>query len=195
MFDTMSDIQNVLNALAEQLEVLHTGPVELIVCGGAAMQTLGYITRRTEDIDIIAHLDEAMAIIRGRPPCPLFAQALRRVQKDFNLSNDWMSDRSRVLVDLGVPEGLLDRAEKRSFRINLIVHFIGRHDQICFKLYAAVDEFGGKHLDDLLAMKPSDGDLVKAAQWCISASPAKGYRKIIRDFLEKTGFSNVAEGL
>lgn len=195
MLEGKNDVERVLTALSEQLAAQGVDIIEMVVCGGAAMNILGHVVHKTEDIDVVAHVEKNRKLKKGLPSNPLLYDAARRVQKDFNLSKNWLNERPKFLLDLGLPKGLMKRAKIERYGSNLVVHFIGRYDQICFKLYAAVDEFKAKHIDDLIALKPTVKELEDAAHWCISASPAKGYEKIIKDFLEKIGYKDVAEKL
>ena len=86
--------------------------------------------------------------------------------------------------------------ETRTYKKNLTVHFLGRYDQIHFKLYAAVDrDRRDVHYDDLLALKPTAEELEKAARWSMTHDVSEGYRTILKDFLEQIGCKNVADKL
>ena len=51
-----------------------------------------------------------------------------------------------------------------------------RDDQICFKLYATVDQGPtSKHYTDLKYFKPNKDELEKAKQWCITHDPSEGF--------------------
>ena len=80
---------------------------------------------------------------------PELTIAAKRVARDFNLPENWLNAGPASAVDLGLPDGLMERVITRQYGQKLIVHFLGRYDQIHFKLYAAVDQGAGKHLDDL----------------------------------------------
>ena len=62
----------------------------------------------------------------------------------------------------------MERVITRQYGQKLIVHFLGHYDQIHFKLYAAVDQGAGKHLDDLIALSPSAEELEQAARWSMT---------------------------
>jgi hypothetical protein len=58
----------------------------------------------------------------------------------------------------------------------LIVHIAGRFDQICFKLYASVDQGPrSKHAADLKRLNPSSLELEGAAAWCTTHDPSAGF--------------------
>jgi hypothetical protein len=70
---------------------------------------------------------------------------------------------------------------------------MGRYDQIHFKLYAAVDQGAGKHLDDLLALKPTSDELENAARWTMTHDVSEGFKQNLKSLLNYLGFKDVAE--
>ncbi len=119
-------------------------------------------------------------------------RAAEKVARDFNLSAGWLNTGPAELVRMGLPEGFEKRVIKKSYGRSLTVYYISRFDQIHFKLYAAVDR-GGYHVNDLLALNPSEEEIEKAAKWAITHEPSQGFRMMLIDFLEKIGFKNVAD--
>lgn len=99
------------------------------------------------------------------------------------------------LVDFGLPAGCLDRSVPVEFGEKLTVHFVSRLDQIHFKLYAAADQGGGRHLVDLLTLEPTPDELLKAAKWSTSHDPSEGYRMVLRRLLSDMGQADVANQL
>jgi len=199
MFQNQKDVENILSALGEQLESLLDKPVELLVCGGSALNLLSLVQRTTEDVDILAYVrrDEEgkVFIINAEPLTPELTEAAKKVGRDFNLSERWLNPGPASAVDLGLPEGLMGRAITRQYGKRLIIHFLGRYDQIHFKLYAAVDQGAGKHLDDLLALKPTSEEIENAARWSMTHDVSEGYKQNLRDLLSYLGFRDVAERL
>ena len=194
MFGNKKEIEKVLMALSEQLESEGVMKIELVVCGGTALNILGYIDRTTKDIDVIAFVDKDI-LTKADPLNPSLLVAARKVQRDFNLPDNWLNAGPASIMDFGLPEGLMDRVKTYSYGKNLIIHFLTRYDQIHFKLYAAVDQSGGKHYDDLLSLKPIAQELEKAAIWTRMHDPSEGYKMVLKDFLKKIGHKNVAEKL
>jgi hypothetical protein len=194
MFEGKAEIEKALAALAEQLESLGAGIVEMVVCGGAALNILGYVHRTTKDVDVIAFIEktgQSISLIKADSFSPLIKQAAGKVQKDFNLPENWLNIGPASVMDFGLPDGLVERTEKRFYGKILIIHFLSRYDQIHFKLHAAVDQ-GGKHFDDLLALHPSSQELEDAARWSMTHDPSEGFRMVLRDFLKKMGYGDVA---
>jgi len=197
MFDGKGEIEKALSAFSEQLELLGVDHVEMVVCGGAGLNVLGYVQRATKDIDIIAFLErrgESFAVMKAGSIPPLVKRAADRVQRDFNLPDNWLNVGPASVMDFGLPEGLLTRTENRAYGRVLVIRFLSRYDQIHFKLYAAVDQ-GGKHFDDLLALKPSSAELEEAGRWSMTHDPSEGFRAVLKNFLGKIGHGDAASKL
>jgi hypothetical protein len=77
----------------------------------------------------------------------------------------------------------MSRVVTRSYGIALVVHFAGRLDQIHFKLFAMIDQGGGRHEADLRALNPTRDELTAAARWSITQDPSPGYRTVLLDAL------------
>lgn len=199
MFRDQKQVETILSALGEHLEEIAREPLELVACGGSALQVLDLIRRATKDVDIVAYVrrDERgdPTFIKADPLSPELLLAARKVARDFNLPDDWLNPGPTSALDFGLPEGLLERVVTRQFGTKLIVHFLGRYDQICFKVYAATDQGPGKHLDDLLLLKPTADEIEQAARWSMSHDSSEGYRQSLRDLLEHIGFGDVAQRL
>jgi hypothetical protein len=197
VFEGKAEIEKALAALSEQLEALGAGIVEMVVCGGAALNVLGYVRRTTKDVDVIALVEKdegSISLVKAGPFSPLIKQAADKVQKDFNFPENWLNPGPASVMDFGLPKGLMERTETRFYGKGLIIHYLGRHDQIHFKLYAAVDQ-GGKHFDDLLVLKPSSRELEDAALWSMTQDPSEEFRLILKGFLRKIGHGDVAAKL
>lgn len=112
-----------------------------------------------------------------------------RVARDFHLPTSWLNDGPAALLDFGLPEGFLGRAERRDYGSALTVWHASRFDQIHFKLYAAVDQGPGKHESDLRALAPTDDELILAARWSRSHDPSDGYLQQLTLALAAMGVS------
>lgn len=64
------------------------------------------------------------------------------------------------------------RVVTRPYGSSLIVYFAGRVDQIHFKLFAMVDQGGGRHEGDLRALQPTEAELIAAARWSLTQDPS-----------------------
>jgi len=199
MFRDQKDIKTILSALGEQLESSSVEPIELLVCGGSAMIFLGLAQRTTKDVDILASVKQTEAgdtsFIKATPLKEEFIAAAKKVARDFNLPENWINTGPTSAVDLGLPDRLMERVTTKEFGRKLTIHFLGRYDQIHFKLYAAVDQGAGVHYEDLLTLKPTAGELERAARWSITHDVSEGYRQILKDLLNHMGYSDVAKRL
>ncbi len=184
-----------LGALGEQLAYSAGGPYGLAVCGGSALNVLGLITRTTRDIDVFALVDQGQLV-----PCPAMpadlAQAASRVAMDFSLPPDWINVQAAVLQPERLPKGLTSRWVRRDYGTRLAVYYIGRVDQIHFKLHAAADR-GDRttvHFADLQRLNPSPDEIRMAARWaCETQDPSDGFRIVLRECIDALGFKDVAE--
>jgi len=199
MFRDQKDVETILSALGEQLESLSAEPVELLVCGGSALIFLGLVHRTTKDVDILAYVKRTTpgrtSFIKATPLKEEFIAAAKKVARDFNLPENWINTGPTSAVDLGLPDRLMERVTTRGFGRILTIHFLGRYDQIHFKLYAAVDQGAGVHFDDLLSLDPTGEELEQAARWSMTHDVSEGYRQILKDLLNHMGYSDVAERL
>lgn len=185
-------IDPVLSALGEHLGALG-GHVEVVVIGGAALQVLGYVERPTRDVDVVALLDGAH--VRPAEPLPqVLREAAARVARDFGLPADWLNAGPADLVRLGLPDGFLSRVHAYAYGPGLTVHFADRFDLIHFKLYAMVDQGGGRHEADLRALRPTSEELVAAARWARTHDPSEGFRQQLETALRHLGVEDADLG-
>jgi len=199
MFHDQKDVETILSALGEQFEEIASKPIELLVCGGSALNFLGLVQRATKDVDVLAYVNRNTAgevsFISADPLNEKLIIASKKVARDFNLSENWLNAGPASATDLGLPDGILKRVKTRQYGQRLTIHFMGRYDQIHFKLYAAVDQGAGKHFDDLLALNPTPGELEQAARWSMTHDVSEGYRQVLKDLLNHMGYSDVAKRL
>ncbi|MGH2751239.1 MAG: DUF6036 family nucleotidyltransferase [Actinomycetota bacterium] len=179
---------DLLEALGEQLGALDA-LLEIVVIGGAALLALGLVNRTTSDIDVLA-LRSSEGLKPADPFPPVLAEARDRVARDFELESDWLNPGPADLLRFGLPDDLMERVESRSFGAALTVHFVGRFDQIHFKLYALVDQGAGRHEDDLRALRPTEQELLAAARWARTHDPSEAFR---RELLEALGHLGVED--
>lgn len=165
-------------------------PHDLAVIGGGALLLLGLIERPTKDLDVVARL-EARRLVRAEPFPADLVQAVEDVASALGLPHDWLNPGPASLVDLGLPEGFLDRATVQH-RGALTLRIAARTDQIGFKLYAAVDQGPrSKHFADLRRLDPRPEELAGAARWCVSHDPSEGFREMLRQALAALGVVDV----
>ncbi len=187
MFDIASKnaADRLLSALGEQLAAAGQR-FELIVIGGSGLLALGLIERSTRDVDLLG-LRSGNELESAKPLPAALGEARDRVARDFALPADWLNPGPTDLLEFGLPEGFVDRLERRGYGDGLTVYFASRYDQIHFKLYALVDQGPGKHEADLRALSPTEGELLAAARWSRLHDPSEGYEGVLREVLAHMG--------
>jgi hypothetical protein len=180
----------LFSALGEQLAA-RGQRIELVVIGGSGLLALGLIGRPTGDVDIVALLSSG-TLAKPRPLPPALIEARDQVARDFNLPEDWLNAAPADLLDFGLPDGFVDRLERRDYGEALTVHLASRFDQIHFKLYAMVDQGAGKHEADLRALEPTRDELLAAARWTRTHDPSEGFREQLLAALAYLGVDDVS---
>jgi hypothetical protein len=181
-----------LTAVADPLGIAGVR-YELVVIDGSALLALGLVSRATRDVDLVG-LKQGEAIVPVDPLPELLAAACRRVARDFRLPDRWLNGGPTSLLELGLPEGFVERLHRREYGPSLTVHFASRLDQIHFKLYALVDHGPGKHEDDLRALQPTHAELLAAARWSRTHDPSQGYRTMLLRALAHLGVEDADVG-
>jgi hypothetical protein len=181
-------VDALLSALGEQV-ALRGERYSIVVVGGSALLALGLIARTTRDVDVLALLDDDSLVSASPLPSGLL-DAAQVVAADFGLPQDWLNDGPASLMDLGLPDGFLERARRRPYGDALEVLFASREDQIHFKLYAVVDQGAGRHFTDLQALAPAKAELVQAARWTRTHDPSDGYRDVLLKVLAHLGVTD-----
>jgi hypothetical protein len=168
-------------ALEEALETLgavlqdRRTPYKLLAIGGSGLLLLGLIDRPTGDLDIIALLHGETFRKLDALPEPLEVAA-RQVGAALGLGERWLNTGPASLMDFGLPHGWEQRLKMRQYG-GLSLHLPSREDQICFKLYAAVDSGpNDKHYNDLRNLGPSPAELLFAARSTVTHDPSEAFR-------------------
>lgn len=87
----------------------------------------------------------------------------------------------------GLPKGFLDRVHTYHYK-GLTLYLADRFDQICFKLYASVDQGPqSKHFADLITLKPTLKELEEAKNWCHSHDVSENFALELDKALEAIG--------
>lgn len=165
-------------ALATLGEVLDARGLtyKIVAVGGSALMLLGLVDRPTRDLDALALVENDKYVPADPLPVPL-EEAITRVGRALGLSDDWLNPGPTELLRFGLPAGFEQRVQRRYYG-GLTLLVAGRLDQICFKLYAAVDQgAGSKHAADLRRLEPTRGELLSAARWSRTHDPSDGYRQ------------------
>lgn len=197
MIGSGKGLEDALGALGELLDHTKTPPCHIAVCGGAGLFALGLMTRpTTKDVDVFAfveHEPAGLKFLKAKPFPDWLNTAALRVAGDLNLEANWINPGPTSILDFGLPIGLASRLHRREFGKRLVVYFIDRPDQICFKLYAAVDQGPtSRHMADLIALKPTAAEMETAARWTLTHDDSEGFILMLRQCLELLGFGDVA---
>lgn len=141
--------------------------LEVVAIGGGSLLLLGLIERPTKDLDLVG-LMLGDRLVKPVPLPPALDEAASDVARLMKLSPGWLNAGPASMLDLGLPDGFLERTVRRDFG-GLVVRLASRFDQICFKLYAAADDSPrGKHFADLRNLAPTADELRQAAAWVIT---------------------------
>lgn len=180
------------DTLNEALEVLGTYLLdkglkyEVVAIGGGALLLLGCIIRPTKDLDVIALMDRNKLISAHPLPTPLLA-AIKEVGSTLKLPEDWINSAPADLWKMGLPEGFQDRLDPIHFS-GLTLYCASRFDQICFKLYASVDQGPhSKHFEDLKRLHPTKEELKTAGSWCKTHDVSEEFARSLEEALYQIG--------
>lgn len=166
-------LEEALLTLGEVLEARGLA-YELATIGGSSLMLLGLVDSPTRDLDALALVEHGT--YRAADPLPLpLSEAVASVGRALGLSEEWLNPGPTELLRFGLPDGFSQRVAIRRYG-GLTLQVAGRFDQICFKLYAAVDQgLGSKHAADLRKLEPTRDDLLAAARWSRTHDPSEGY--------------------
>ncbi|OQA24764.1 MAG: hypothetical protein BWY59_02052 [Verrucomicrobia bacterium ADurb.Bin345] len=189
-------LERAFGLLAERLLQLGAPRARLVVCGGSALIAMAIVSRTTRDVDIVAMLDEHEKLVEPVPLPPLLVQAARDIAPLIELGESWLNNGpSRGeggLFQMGLPPAFASRLVRRDYGDRLSIYFIGRLDQIFFKIYAGTDR-GGRDLTDLAALNPTEDEVEAAARWATTNDVSDSYRLMLKTMLRKIGYEQVAE--
>jgi hypothetical protein len=162
---------------------------ELVAIGGGSLLLLGQIARATKDLDLVALVSKGK-LVSAKPLPPPLLQAAEEVGRALNLGEHWLNHGPESLLAMGLPQGFINRVHTRNYA-GLTVHLADRFDQICFKLYASVDQGPlSKHYADLIALQPSVKELETAKAWCVTHDVSEVFAIEINKAIEKINASS-----
>lgn len=187
MFSSQS-LEEALETLGEVLAE-QGRHAELAVIGGGSLLLSQLLERPTKDLDVVA-LVVAGQYRRAHPFPDFLAAAVRDVADATGLAPNWLNPGPTNLLDFGLPLGFEQRATRRRFG-GLTLHVASRKDQICFKLYASVDQGPqSKHAKDLEKLRPSPEELRWAGEWCQTQDPSDSFAEQLELALRALGGSD-----
>ena len=194
-FMDSATLDKALILLEARLRQARAEPQQIVVCGGAALILTGMVPRTTSDVDIVA-LMRAGTLLSPDPLPTSLEIAAKEVADLTGMDPAWLNNLpgrgEGGLYQMGLPEGFVDRLQRKDYGTHLTVWVISRLDQIHFKLYAAIDR-GGYHVEDLRALAPTTDELLAAARWCVTHDVSPEFRELLGSFLKEFGHGEVAE--
>jgi len=185
------EAEEYLEALGAILEREFEEPLDIMVCGGMALILQGLIDRRTRDIDgmaLVVKEDEVYVLKKPLVRKPV-KDAIARVAAVYGITRRWLSFQARTLLDDGLPEGIIERAEVRRYGEKLTVRLISRYDQVHLKLKAAISR-QGPDAGDITEIGATEEEITAAAEWCLEL----GYSTAdVKGALERIGHGEITE--
>jgi hypothetical protein len=193
------------------MESSKCAPIGLLVCGGAALNALGLLTRNTRDVDAICAVENSDGVLsfvkQDRLPAEL-VELVDDVANDLGLptanqqgaslpeDQKWLNLGPQRLLDLGLPDGIERRLTRKEYGSRLTIYFVDRLDQIPFKLHAmVVSQRQLTHLQDFEALKPTDDEIKMAATWLAGRSLSPAQKTQLREVLWELGHVRFADEL
>lgn len=184
-----------LQAVASALAHARAEPETVVICGGAALLSLGFISRRTKDVDVLAGVHPVDGLVDPRPFSSALKQAVEEVAKALGLPSNWFNAGPADQVMAGLPEGFLSRLQRREYESHLIVFLPDRYDLIHLKLFAGVDQGPGRHWSDLKALNPTRDEMLAAARWVLGQDAGEVFPGVLREALRIHNYADIADQL
>ena len=172
-------LEHALQALGDLLAD-RAQAFEVVAIGGGALAMLGLIDRPTEDIDLVAVVQDA-ELCKAQPLPPELQAAIADIAALHGLHGKWVNGEPTGLLRHGLPAGFLARCSRRSFG-GLSVLLASRFDQIHLKLLA-ISRQDDKHHADLRQLQPSVAELRAAAAWARTQATGAGFEFELRGVL------------
>ena len=187
----INKLNHALRLLNEQLVLLDAPETSIVVCGGSALIAMSLVVRTTQDVDIVALIREG--VLADSEPLPSYlVNAAQKVEQVMNLPPNWLNNGPASQFQMGFPDGFASRLHPVVIGEKLTVNYIDRIDQIYFKTFASADR-GGYHIADLKQLDPTDDELVKAAQWCMTQDVSPEFRELLKSMFIQLGWPNVSK--
>ena len=164
------DAQSVFDSLNNELKRKNLKR-QIVICGGAALISIGIISRQTQDVDVI-----------GPKIDPELSQIANSLAKKLNLQLGWLNNGPESLAD-DLPKGWENRTSTVFNGSNLTVKSLGRMDLILSKIYAACDRV--EDIEDIVNLKPSKEELQEAKTWVLEKDAAEIWPSIVKATFEE----------
>ena len=198
-FAGKESIEDALKRLNERLVYAEIEPLSLVICGGASLNIMGYVSRSTSDVDILAvvtkGLGQQIELMSGEALPWKFDELVEEVGRELGLAGDWLNFGPEPLLKFGLPAGLKDRMKEIKYGDCLTIHAISRWDQIHLKCHAALDP-GSRietHLGDLLELEPTEEEAKASVNWLLDRPAGEEFRERVKQLMERIGHEELAK--
>ncbi len=183
----MLRLGDILQATGDLLEAERVD-VGVVVVGGASLNMLGFVTRTTDDVDVIAQVEEGPEReVRLLPPEPLpeaLQRAIATVARDFGLPATWMNTEIGAQWQQGLPPWLSDDLTWHRYG-RLRVGLVGRRTLVALKLFAAVDQGPRSvHYQDLITLSPTKDEFDGAAAWVRTQDASEAFALMLDQVMD-----------
>jgi len=168
-----------LKFLGELLDANRTPEIHLVVSGGAALISQGFISRSTNDVDVFARREIEGDMVPGDPLPAWFKQHIVEVAKAEDLQENWLNSMTSFVFP-GMLEILPAKCwidvHRESFGERLHLSFLGRTALIYLKIYARITRLEDRDRADLLALNPSGDEIDEVCAWLVDEKLAEKSR-------------------
>lgn len=192
-------IEEALRRLNAKMVYSDMEPIDLVSCGGASLNLMGWVSRATSDVDIICSvkIDSKghVKFMRGKALPAKFRELVAEVGRELGIDEQWLNFGPEPLLKIGLPTGLEKRLKKKSYGHCLTLHVISRFDQIHLKIFAAMDPKTRieTHLSDLLELEPTKIEVKAAVKWLLKSKVSQDFRKKLKLVLDRIGHEKLAQ--
>ena len=182
-FSGKSSIEEALKRLNAKMVYGGLEPVELVSCGGASLNLMGWVSRSTSDVDILCAAKTSASgrvrLLAGITLPDRLTELIAEVGRELGLREEWLNFGPAPLMEFGLPRGLEKRLTRKSYGRCLALHVISRLDQIHLKLYAAMDPKTRieTHLGDLMDLEPTEAEARGAVDWLLKRKTSADFRR------------------
>jgi hypothetical protein len=116
MFSSKQEILDSLTMLGQVLERGNSPCINVLICGGAALNLSGLSTRTTADVDVIGTTLKSNSDLGSMPDFLL--EAAVEVSRKLGIERNWFNDAAGAITAIGLPDGMMGRAESIQFGEN-----------------------------------------------------------------------------
>jgi hypothetical protein len=200
-FSGKSGIEEALKRLNAKMVYAGLEPVELVSCGGASLNLMGWVSRSTSDVDIICvaevRANGQVHLLAGTTLPAHLIELIAEVGRELGLKEEWLNFGPAPLMDFGLPHGLEKRLKRKSYGRCLALHIISRLDQIHLKLYAAMDPKTRieTHLGDLVDLEPTEAEARAAVDWLLKRKTSTDFRHKLKQVLDRIGHEKLTHDI